>query len=378
MKGGVYTKERCPLCGQRFIRTENSYICLTHQTRPRRVYIQLYSKELHKYINVSSDSRGNPFSSYEQADRILTKMRAEIDAGSFDPSKYVAQKLKPLRFVNWSKGWVEKKEIEVGKRTKSPSYLKSLRVYIRKFQDYFGDTDIRDIGAKKVEEFYLSLQGSPKYIWNIMSALHKMLSDAKRWEDIGSVPEFPKFEIPEPDIRTIDLDVQVKIINSIPDQMDRTFALFTARLMLRPCETRAVCWGDLDLKHHRVVIKRHFSLNTLTLATKSKRILVRPLDVELEEALAKLPRHISCLFIFQKRGKPYSESYARKTWKKYALQQGTDIAFYQGTRHSSATEAADRVGIEATSEFMGHTSVRTTRRYAKINVNGLRKVLREK
>jgi len=56
----------------------------------------------------------------------------------------------------------------------------------------------------------------------------------------------------------------------------------------------------------------------------------------------------------------------------------TKISFYQRTRHSSATEAANRVGMDKVQEFLGHTKSAMTKRYAKMNVNGLRQVLREK
>ena len=196
MKGGVYTKEICPVCGGRFVRTEDDIVCPAHQTRPRRYYIQLYSRQLHKYINIFSDSRNCPFSSFEQANRILTKIRAEIDeSGDFDPTRYVSERVKPLRFNNWSASWLQKKESEVEKKLKAPAYLKAVRVYVRKFQGFFKDTDIRDIGARRIDDFYLSLTGSPKYIKNIMDGLRKMLQDALDWGDIKQMPKFPKIDV---------------------------------------------------------------------------------------------------------------------------------------------------------------------------------------
>lgn len=298
MKGGVYTKERCPVCGKNFKRFENDLMCPTHQTRPRKLYIQLYSRELSKYINLFSDSRGIPFSSYEQAYRILTKIRAEIDARVFDPSRYVTQKLKPLQFNNWSTRWLQNKETEAEKKIISPSYLKELRRFISTFQNFFNQTDIRDIGTRQVIDFYLSLKGSPKYIINILSCLHKMLSDALDWGDIGKMPKFPKIQAPEPDFKTIDLDQQDAVVQKINEPMDRAYILFTAREMVRPSETRALCWDDLDFKHDRVVIRRHFSLNELRETTKTKRIKVLPLDGDVKDSLLRLPRHITSPFVF--------------------------------------------------------------------------------
>jgi integrase len=247
MKGGIYTKEKCPKCGKKFQRINNDIFCIAHQIRPKKVFIQFYSTEIGKYLQLYSDSRGIPFTSYEQAYRILTKMRAEVDAGSFDPSRYVSQKLKPLRFKNWVSVWFEKRKIEAEKKLLSPSYLKELRRFVGIFQEYFKDKDIRDIGTKTVSDFYLSLKGSPKYLQNIMSCLHKIFSDAYDWEDIGKIPKFPKIDVPEPDFKVIDLDQQDAAIQKIKNPMDRAYILFTARQMVRPSETRGLFWEDLDL-----------------------------------------------------------------------------------------------------------------------------------
>lgn len=370
--GRIYPRGRCPICDSAFKSIDNDLICPVHLTRPKRVYIQIQSK------NICSDPKGHPFYSYEQAKRYLDRMRTEIDEKTFDLSRYLAHKLKPLQLQNWSKTWLGKKEKEVELGRKAPAYVKVLRVYVKKFQDFFGKADIREIRAKQIEEFYFTLTSSPKYTWNIMSALHKMLSDAKRWEDIEEVPAFPSFEIPEPEIKTIDLDDQDRIIEAISKPMDRAFILFTAREMVRPSETRALQWEDVDLKHDRITIRRHFSLNQIQPATKAKQIKILPLDGEVKKILSSLPRHISSPFVFWKgkMGKPFSESWARKLWKRISLTLGVNISLYQGTRHSSATEAVNRVGVDATQEFLHHTNRAMTKRYAKVSVESKRKVLR--
>lgn len=378
MKGGVYTKEKCPICGGRFEQLGDALRCSSHQTIPKKFFVQIYSKETNSHISIYSDSRGYSFSSYDQALRILTKIRAEIDAGAFDPSRYIPQKLKPLQFRNWSSEWLKKMEIKTQKKLISPSYLKELRRYVTIFQEHFKEMDIRDIGTKKVNELHLNLNGSPKYILNLMSCLHKMLSDAFDWGDIGKIPKFPKIDVPEPDFKTIDLDQQDAVIQNIENMMDRAYILFTARQMARPSETRALFWDDLDFKHTQVVIRRHFSLNELRVTTKSKRIKILPLDGEVKDFLQRLPRHITSPFVFQKNGRPYSESYARKLWNEITSKMGIKISLYQGTRHSSATEAVNRVGMDRVQEFLGHTRSTMTKRYAKMNPNGLKSVLREK
>ncbi len=378
MKGGVYTKEKCPVCHGRFQHTEKDLLCPTHQTKPNRYFIHLYDKVLGRYVNIYSDARGIPFSSYEQANRILTKIRAEIDAGTYDSGRYVAQKLKPLQFRNWATRWFEDRKKDKEMSAISPSYLKELNRFVRIFVDLFGDTDIRDIGNRQIADFYRSLGPgySPKSQSNILGCLHKIFRDAQDYGDIGLVPKFPKVDIPERDFDVIDLDTQDQVINSITDLMDKAYLLFTARQMVRPSETRALWWSDLDFKHGRVKIQRHFSLQQVKPTTKSKRIKILPLDAEVRDTLMKLPRHITCPFVFQKNGKCYSESYARKLWNRTCAQLGVKIIFYQGTRHSSITAAVARAGYDDVQEFVGHTRRDMTKRYGKPNVDRLKRVLR--
>jgi len=379
MKGNIYTKERCPF-GCKYEHSDGGLICSIHQTRPRHVYIAIWSKRLKKLITINSDEDNHSFS-YEKAERILTTLRDEIDRKKgmdFDPSRYVSTHIKPFRLPNYAAHWFERKTIEVQKKRRAPSYLKVLKIYIEKWKAFFGEKDIRNIGTTEVKDFYLWLNGSPKYIKNIMDALKTMLGEAYHEKKIEEMPDFQKIETPESEIKTIDLDTQDKIIEAIPDPMDRAFILFTAREMVRPSETRALQWEDIDLKHDRVTIRRHFSLNEIRPATKAKQIKMLPIDGEVKRSLQSLPRHLISPFVFWKgkMGRPFSESWARKFWKRVSSSLGVTISLYQGTRHSSATEAVNRVGVDATQEFLHHTNRAMTKRYAKVSTEGLKKVLR--
>jgi len=105
---------------------------------------------------------------------------------------------------------------------------------------------------------------------------------------------------------------------------------------------------------------------------------VLPLDGEVKKALMKLPHHITCPFVFQKNGRHYSESYARKLWNRITSTMGIKISLYQGTRHSSITAAVERVGYDDVQEFVGHANQAMTKRYGKMDVRRLERVLRTK
>jgi integrase len=106
--------------------------------------------------------------------------------------------------------------------------------------------------------------------------------------------------------------------------------------------------------------------------------VVLSLDGEVKDALLKLPRHITYPFVFQKNGRHYSESYARKLWNRITSEMGIKISLYQGTRHSSITAAVERIGYDDVQEFVGHANRAMTKRYGKMNVKRLERVLRPK
>jgi integrase len=75
---------------------------------------------------------------------------------------------------------------------------------------------------------------------------------------------------------------------------------------------------------------------------------------------------------------PFSESWTRRGWREASRKLGFEISRYQGFRHSSATAAAAIVGIDALQNLLHHMSGGMTLKYAKQDVESLRKVLRKK
>ncbi len=64
-------------------------------------------------IRVFQNKDGEPFSSYEMANRFLTVMRAKVDAGEFDPREYIKVEVKRPHFDNYTAAWLGRREKEV-------------------------------------------------------------------------------------------------------------------------------------------------------------------------------------------------------------------------------------------------------------------------
>ena len=88
---------------------------------------------------------------------------------------------------------------------------------------------------------------------------------------------------------------------------------------------------------------------------QDKRVPARRGTLALLAAPLRTTRHLTSPFVFWKRnGHPFSESWARKLYRRVCKQMGVDIGLYQSTKHSSATDLADREGWDFTQEFIGH------------------------
>ncbi len=65
-------------------------------------------------------------------------------------------------------------------------------------------------------------------------------------------------------------------------------------------------------------------------------------------------------------------------WNRITSEMGLRISLYLGTPHSSITAAVERAGYDDVQEFVGHAKRAMTKRYGKMNVKRLERVLRTK
>lgn len=174
-----------------------------------------------------------------------------------------------------------------------------------------------------------------------MAVSKKIFRDAFDEEVIPAVPKFPKLgSIPEPETVWADEEQQDAILANL----DSDTAFFVHFLMThgcRPGEGRALQFGGIDLKRDTVVIRRAFPGTELRPFTKTKRVRVLPLDPRWREFFLSRPRSIDpTAFVFNRKGKPLSMTWASKKWREAADKSGfTNLTDYQGTRNSIASQA---------------------------------------
>ena len=344
------------------------------KTLPRRYYIDIWWRGQRHRIFTGRDNY--PLDSWERAHRLLTTIREAIDRGSFDPREFVRKEIKGLVFENYVAAWLERRRHECERQHLAKSYFKQLRGAVNNyFVPFFMGKNLRDIRAGDILEFRNSLPKSirPKTVRNLLGMLHKLFQDAKALGDILHVPAFPKIQTKEPVTNWIDHDTQRRILAHISDPVYRTFYLFLIYQGCRPSEARALRWEKIDFRNDLVTIDAAFDLNEYRPCTKEKDVRVLPLHPEVKEALSRLPRHLTGFVFVNRHGRPLSASQVYVHWRKAAEKAGVRITPYEGTRHSLASQAINRgVPERIVGDMLGHKTLASTRRYAKLRAESLK------
>jgi len=371
MVGSVRTKEKCLRCGGRY--SKEPLGCPACRTTPRRYYLDLPWQG--QKIKLYSDQDGYPLDSFDRAARLLNHVRFEIDRGIFDPKNYVKRDLRQLQFTNYYAAWFSRKQLEQERGQLSLSYLQSVRIYAHNYlMPFFQHKNIRDITAGMLEDFRNQLPPrlAPKTVANLLGIVHKIMADALRRQDIPMIPEFPRVEVPEPQIKWITQEQQQAILDKISCPIRKTFYLFLMKTGCRPGEARALRWEDINWKQEIVTIHAAMDLETYRPYTKERDVRIIPLHPTLITSVKSLPRAISG-YVFTLAGQPLGRKLVWETWRKAARKAGIDIGCYQGTKHSLGCQLLNSgVMEEILQALFGHKDRQSTKRYAKLVSDSLK------
>jgi len=373
MLGTIRTLQKCPQCGGSFQGEPLS--CPRCKITPTRYYIDFYWKKQHKLY---SDEDGYILSSWEQAHRLLTHIRHEIDREKksqgkfrFDPRNYVRRDLNKLKFENYVRAWFAWRAEEVDLPDGiSRSYLKGAESYARNhLLPFFGGMNIREIDETQFERFRRQLPRnlSAKTVHNIFGLLHKILRDAKRVGDIQRLPELPVIKFVIPPIKWIDEEDQAHILAEVRDPVYYALFLFLMKQGCRPNEARALKWDRIDFERNVVRIDAAMDEGFFREHTKTRDIRTLPIHPDVKAAMEAIPTRALNGFVFTCRGDPLKENTVQDYWRRATARAGIKISLYQGTKHSGGSQAINAgVDLKVIQEMMGHKDPRTTARYLEV------------
>lgn len=369
MKGGIYTDERCQICGGLFQDTGRFLACPEHpKQRPSRYRVR---------YRAQSQTVQKRFPSYEDADRFLTGIRFKTDEKTFDARDY--QKDNPLSFSNMADKWLSYHSTEVRAGTR-----KNLISHVRHAKNFFGNRSIREIQFGDLEDFVHSINLSDKSKHNILSTVHALFVWIKRRREIAVLPDFPEISFDLGYRRTVEKDLQQQIISEIrricPNRKVYLGIKWLATyISIRPGELIKLQEGNID------TMGGFFTIPSADSKTVYKTVPLIQEDIDiLKEFTFTFPatpffRHIGGIQGVLENT-PFGVKYFYKWWVKACANLGIKgVDLYGGTRHSSvrALIAAKCTPEQVKQAAMSETNAAFARYMGKAIDQDLRAIYRK-
>jgi len=347
MKGGIYTDEKCPVCGKAF----------RYDANRAGMFCANGHKEIWHYgkCRVHFVKTKKRFESVHAAEQFLNFLRWQYQDGGYDPRDF--QAANPLSFSNQADKWIAQKARENVK----PTTLSNLRKNINRAVDYFGDKNIKAISEGEIEDFLYADHKNAK--------TGELVSDKTRSEIRGTLHQFYRWvcrreKIPMPDIPTIkfqlgwrrivDMEVQQQIIDEIWRISGETnpriwlgVSILAHNSNVRPGELVKVAEGDVMLGYGMVMVKYPKEGND-----KSKQAVLDPAEIDL---IRSLPTALPNVPLFRHApgqsgivaGERFSVKVFNRWWKRACSNLGIeDVTLYPGTKHSTMTAVSKMLSPE--------------------------------
>ena len=361
MKGGIYTDQKCTVCGK--ILKDDGRRALTCQQHPDQKATQ---------FRVHFGKVKRRFLSYQEAQRFLTGLRFKTDENTFDVRDYAQGK--PLGFSNLASQWLAMK-----RETVKRSSFDNLNNYVRIATEAWGDRNVKEIGFADIEDFLIA-QGrglSSKTVSNMKSGLHDFFQWLLRREIITKAPKFPEIKVKLAFRKVIGKGSQESILDELqriaPFKVWLGIKWLCTYVSIRPGELVKIREEDID-KENRYIYIHHSKTG------ETKPVPILDEDVQLVKAIpATFPR--SLFFRHDdpksgvKLGQPFGKKYFYKWWKKACDNLGIEgVDLYGGTRHSSVVALREYFSPEQIKQGTMHQTNKAFERYFRIEAEDVRNI----
>ena len=371
MIGGIYSDQRCPICGGTFKDDgRKGLFCPKHpQCQATKFSVRFRNVHLR-------------FDNYEKASQVLSGMRFKLTEGTFDERDY--RKDNPLGFDTLARKYLEAKKGEI-------SSFRQCRYHLEKAIEFFQGKNIKTIGYADLEDFLLAKTEYAKQIVgnlsaktraNIKATLHAFWEWLKKREVIRpeQMPNFPSVDYTLRWRRIVDKETQQKILDEIYKlTKEKNIKIWIALkwlstyISIRPKELLSIKEGDFDFSLGGVFIRK----------TKEKKPKFIPLLKEDIDLVKSLPPSLPHLCFFRhhkgyggiKPGTKMERDVLYRYWKKACKNLGIEnVDMYGGTRHSSAVDLRRFYSPEQIKNATMHSTNKAFERYFQIQLEDIRKI----
>jgi len=194
---------------------------------------------------------------------------------------------------------------------------------------------------------------------------------------LDALPELPSVTAPDPEWDWYNLDELNKLFAAARNPEELALQMFAAKTGARPGEQRAFGKGDIDWHNHLVIFRRSIPANGSAVGpTKSKKMRRVPMTPDLEAVLKAIKHLRSDLVFCNQDGSRLSMSQLHEPLWWCCKKAGLRKVRWYDLRHSFASNlVAEGVPLPRVQEWMGHSTIMMTMRYAHLAPDGGRDLI---
>ncbi len=302
-----------------------------------------------------------PIKDYAIAKSLLELIQTDIRRKNFKPEHYRPDS--PISLSVFADKWLS---LSTACKNTKKVYRHGINIVIQHFGAEF---NITKFNHSLLLEFYGTLDrysGDTRY--KIMSGLKTMLRFYQADMPSYVLPKFPPLSQPvREETAWLTKDEQDRVLSSIVER-HRPIFIVMMEYGLRPQEATALRWDCV--KDGSIVFKRSHSEYNLMEHTKTGAIRIEKLTTRAAIAIkqaASMPTKKGWVFYHNEQGSHYDNKILNRLWKKACCDSEiSPIGLYEAVRHSLGCQLAEEgYPIDFIQDVYKHTSIKTTRRYAK-------------
>jgi len=296
------------------------------------------------------------------AKQILGEIQGKIARGTFNLNEKKKKEITLLKFTE--------KYLQFALTYKGKSTIALEKHYLAKLKKVIGDRNIRSISSDDLDEWKMDLAAkvSPTTVNIERRALHAVFNVAKRWGYIESNPfaSVTKLKVQEKRLFMTEEEISTlfaEINNDVAQSKNRRrrrihelFRLYVDFLLntgLRRNEALSLQPQDIDFTHGVIYINK----------TKNKEMRIIPLNRRAKEILQELGGNIF--------GELNNALVTQKFLKLTNRLEMFDFKLHS-LRHTFACRLIARgVDIYTVSKLLGHSDLKTTMVYAKVDLSSM-------
>lgn len=262
-----------------------------------------------------------------------------------------------------------------------PKTIISIKTANRKLLRFFpGNRMLSTIDNKDAENVYrFNYKTAPLGAVNYNRVYKAMFNKFLDWNYVSKNSfkiKIPQRQKEEPIvISEIEINMICGLLRSKDKDVIADMVLLAVESGLRIAEEANLRWSDIDFKNKIITVGNKL------FKTKTKRIRKIPFNTHMEEILignsARQVKNDKIIkeFVFTKtNGKPFMTDTISKTFKKVCRELGLPEEYHWHCLRSTAASnwVNKKVPIYTVQKLLGHTNVRTTQIYAKVDMEELR------